>query len=130
MTQAVPSANGPDIYVQEACPDGTYVRAITDDGRELWRRKIGVPLAPGLKAKQETEPAEHIHLSTRSLCDDIFSGMTKDSVSNIAQDHNLRLGEKERQGNNWVIEERNFRCKILFDDAATVVKKKKIIITD
>ena len=127
MTQAVPSANGPDIYVQEACPDGTYVRAITDDGRELWRRKIGVPLAPELKAKEETEPAEHISLSTRSLCDDIFSGMTKDSVSKIAQDHNLRLGEKERQGNNWVIEERNFRCKILFDNAATVVKKKKII---
>ena len=129
MTQAVPSANGPDIYVQEACPDGTYVRAITDDGRELWRRKIGVPLAPGLNAK-ETEPAEHINLSTRSLCDDISSGMTKDSVSKLAQDHNLRLGEKERQGNNWVIEERNFRCKILFDNAATVVKKKKIIITD
>jgi hypothetical protein len=130
MTQAVPSANGPDIYVQEACPDGTYVRAITDDGRELWRRKIGVPLAPGLKAKEETEPAEHIKLSTRSLCDDISSGMSKDSVSKLAQDHNLRLGEKERQGNNWVIEERDFRCKILFDNAATVVKKKKIIITD
>ena len=130
MTQAVPSANGPDIYVQEACPDGTYVRAITDDGRELWRRKIGVPLAPGLKAKQETEPAEQINLSTRSLCDDIFSGMTKDRVSKLTQEHNLPLGEKERQGNNWVIEERNFRCKILFDDAATVVKKKKIIITD
>jgi hypothetical protein len=130
MTQAVPSANGPDIYVQEACPDGTYVRAITDDGRELWRRKIGVPLAPGLKAKEETEPAEHISLSTRSLCDDISSGMSKDSVSKLAQDHNLRLGEKERQGNNWLIEERNFHCKILFDNAATVVKKLKIIITD
>jgi hypothetical protein len=47
-----------------------------------------------------------------------------------AQDHDLPLGEKERQSNNWVIEERNFRCKILFDNAATVVKKKKIIITD
>src|SRR3984893_3362523 len=130
MTQAVPSANGPDIYVQEACPDGSYVRALTDDGRELWRRKIGVPLAPGLKAKEEPEPAEHINLSTRSLCDDISSGMTKDSVSKLAQDHSLRLGEKEREGNHWVIEEHNFRCTLLFDNAATVIKKKKIIITD
>ena len=41
MTQAVPSANGPDIYVEESCPDGAYVRALTSDGRELWRRKSG-----------------------------------------------------------------------------------------
>jgi hypothetical protein len=32
MTQAVPSANGPDIYVEESCPDGAYVRAMTADG--------------------------------------------------------------------------------------------------
>lgn len=133
MTQAVPSANGPDIYVEESCPDGQYVRAITADGRELWRRRLGgplAPIAPGIEGKEETQPAEHINLSARSLCDDISSGMTKDSVSKLAQDRSLRLGEKERQGNSWVFEEHNFRCTILFGDAGTVVKNKKIIITD
>ena len=133
ITPAVPSANGPDIYVQEACPDGSYVRAITDDGRELWRRKIGgplAPIAPGLEGKEETQPAEHISLSTRSLCDEISSGMTKDGVSRLALDRNPRLGEKERQSDKWVFEEHNFRCTILFGEAGTVVKNKKIIITD
>ena len=133
MTQAVPSANGPDIYVEESCPDGAYVRAITDDGRELWRRKIGGPLtriAPGLEGKERTQPADHINLSTRSVCDEISFGMTKDGVSRLAQNRNLRLGEKERQSNSWVFEEPNFRCTILFGDAGTVVRNKKIIITD
>jgi len=52
------------------------------------------------------------------------------AVSKLAQDRSVRLEEKERESNNWVIEEHNFRCTILFDSAATVVKKKKIIITD
>ena len=133
MNQAVPSANGPDIYVEESCPDGAYVRAMTADGRELWRRKLGgslAPIAPGLEGKEETQPAEHINLSTRSLCDEISSGMTKDGVSRIAQDRNLRLGEKERQSNSWAFEEHNVRCTILFGEAGTVVKNKKVIITD
>ena len=123
----------PIFMCKEACPDGSYVRAITDDGRELWRRKFGgpmAPIAPGLEGKEETQPAEHINLSTRSLCDEISSGMTKDGVSRLAQDRNLRLGEKERQSNSWVFEEHNFRCTILFGEAGTVVKNKKIIITD
>ena len=133
ITQAVPSANGPDIYVEESCPDGAYVRALTSDGRELWRRKIGGPLAPvasGPEGKKEPQPAEHISLSTRSLCDEISSGMTKDGVSRLSQDRNLRIGEKERQSNSWVFEEPNFRCTILFGEAGTVVKNKKVIITN
>ena len=130
ITPAVPSANGPDIYAEEACPDGTYARAITDDGRELWRRNIGgspAPVAPG--AKKETQPAEHINFNTHTLCDDISSGMTKESVSKLAYDHNLQLGQKERQGNNWVFEDHNLRCTILFD-AGRVVKTKRVFITD
>jgi len=133
LTLAVPSANGPDIYVEESCPDGLYVRAITDDGRELWRRKIGgalAPTAPGFGGKEEPRPAEHINLSTRSLCDEISSGMTKDGISRLAQDRNLRLGEKERQSKSWVFEEPNFRCTILFGEAGTVIRNKKVIITD
>jgi hypothetical protein len=40
MTQAVPSTSGPDIYVEEECLRGNFVRALTSDGRELWRRQI------------------------------------------------------------------------------------------
>jgi hypothetical protein len=129
---AVPSANGPDIYVQEACTDGSYVRAITADGREMWRRRIGgvAPSTPEPEAKEEMQPAEHIDLGTRSLCDEISSGMTKDVVARLAEDRNLQLGEKERQGNRWVFEEHNFGCTILFGETGTVVKNRKIITTD
>ncbi|MFZ0816678.1 MAG: hypothetical protein WAM78_14225 [Candidatus Sulfotelmatobacter sp.] len=134
MTQAVPSANGPDIYVQESCPDSAYVRAMTADGRELWRRKFGgnasAPMSPSLEGKEETQPAEHINLSTRSLCDEISSGMTKDDVSKLVKERNLWLGEKERQSNNWMFEENNVRCTILFGEAGAVVKGKKTFITD
>ena len=133
MSQAVPSANGPDIYDEESCPDGAYVRALTADGRELWRRKLGgsmAPAAPSVRANEETQPAEHINLSARSVCDEISSGMTKDGVSRLAQDRNLRLGEKERESNSWVFEEHNVRCTIWFGEAGTVVKNKKIIVSD
>jgi hypothetical protein len=39
------------------------------------------------------------------------------AVSKLAQDRSVRLEEKERESNNWVIEEHNFRCTILFDSA-------------
>jgi hypothetical protein len=89
------------------------------------------PFHPELKGKEEAHVG-HINLSAHSLCDDVSSGMTKDAVSKLAQDRSVRLEEKERESNNWAIEERNFRCNILFDNAATVAKKKKkkIISTD
>ena len=64
------------------------------------------------------------------MCDEISSGMTKDGVSRLAQDRKLWLGEKERQRNSWVYEEPNFRDTILLGEAGTVVKNKKIIISD
>lgn len=138
ITPAVPSAGGPDIYVQEVCPDGTYVRAITEDGRELWRRNISgsaAPaasgaLTPGRKANEETQLAEHINSSARSVCDGISFGMTKDGVSKLVHDRNLGLGERERESNTWVFEEHNYRCNVVFGKSGTVLKNKKIIITD
>ena len=65
MTQAVPSANGPDLYVEEDCPQGTLIRALTADGRELWRTQLGasgarVPDAPS--AKEEVQSHEPLNL--------------------------------------------------------------------
>jgi hypothetical protein len=56
--------------------------------------------------------------------------MTKDGVSKVAQDRGLRLGEKERESNGWAFEDQNYRCNIQFGESGTVVKNKKIIITD
>jgi hypothetical protein len=133
MTQAVPTANGPDIYVEEACPTGAFVRAMTADGRELWRRRIGgsaVPVPAGPEINEEAHPGEHLKLSSRSFCDAISPGMSKESVSKLAETRNLRLAEIKQQDRNWTIEEEGFRCSLLFDDAGTVVKKKKTVVTD
>jgi hypothetical protein len=133
ITQAVPTANGPDLYVEEACPDGRYIRAMTADGREIWRRRLGdlaAPLPPGVTAKEKTQPAERLNLSARSLCDGISPNMTKDAVSKLVEDRNLRLRDKERESKSWMIEEQGFRCKIVFSETGTVASKKKVIITD
>jgi hypothetical protein len=132
MTQAVPSTNGPDLYVQESCPQGTFIRAMTADGRELWRRRLGDPatLPPSLKATEQAQPGVRLNLSGHSLCDAVFYGMTKESVSKLAKNSNLRLAEKEQQSDSWVFEEQGFRCDILFDKAGGVIKKKKTIITE
>jgi|SRR5579864_5956083 len=130
---AVPSAGGPDIYVQESCPDGAFVRAITDDGRELWRRNISgsaLPLPSDSQKDGGAEQVGHLNLNSHSLCDDISSGMTKDMVSKFAEDRGLRLQQKERDSVSWVFDEHTFRCQILFGSVGTVVKKKKTIITD
>jgi hypothetical protein len=134
MSQAVPTANGPDLYVEEACPDGNYVRAMTADGREIWRRRLGdiaaTPSRHNLTTREKPQPAERLNLSVHSLCDDVSSGMTKDAVSKLAQDRSLRLGDKERESDRWMIEEEHFHCKIVFNATGTVMKKTKIIITD
>jgi hypothetical protein len=55
ISQAVPTATGPDLYVEEACPDGTYVRAMTADGREIWRRRLGHSIST-IAAKSPAKP--------------------------------------------------------------------------
>lgn len=133
LVQAVPSANGPDLYDQEQCPEGSVLRALTSDGRELWRRSFGGPLAPiaelnpggTVKAPQRLDP-QHT-----SVCDAVSTGMSREGVSKAMADRNLRLDEKQRAGNPWLIEEEGFRCAISFDAATgDVVKKKKTVVTD
>jgi hypothetical protein len=133
MTQAVPTANGPDLYVQETCPDGTVIRAFTADGRELWRRKLGersASLPPNSEAKEQAASGEHLNLSARSLCDAVASGATKDAVAELAQRRSLRLDQKQRDSDRWVLEEEGFRCTIFFDQTGAVKKKTKTIISD
>lgn len=132
ITPAVPSANGPDIYVQETCVEGTFIRAILDDGREIWRRKIGETTVPpiGISAKDASPQAEHIDSNPRSICDIVPLGLTKDTVSALARERNLLIADRKQDSIGWEIEERGARCKIIFDSAGIVVKKRKTIITD
>jgi len=142
IVPAVPSANGPDIYVREDCPQGTFVRALAADGRELWRRQIGPPnpnLAAELAAKaagkaaskDKADSGEHLDPSATSVCDAVNPGMAKADVAQLAAARNLALGEKQQETDNWSIEEEGFHCAISFDGkTATVVKKKKTVVTD
>jgi hypothetical protein len=135
MSQAVPSANGPDLYVEEECPQSTFVRALTSDGREMWRKQIsgaGADLTVHPVPKAEAEPPPHpIDLHSNSVCDGISPGMTKNEVAKLVNGRKLQLGQKELQGDNWSLEEHGSRCTISFDGkTGTVVKKRKIIVTD
>ena len=150
MIQAVPSANGPDLYVQETCPEGTMLRALTADGRELWRKMMaGTPvgaavptsngpyigfLPNGPTSPAPPKPAEpagaHIPQGT-SLCDAVSVGMTRDDVFKAAVERNIALGAKQRQRDTWLIERQGSSCTISFDaKTGNVVKKKKTIVTD
>ncbi len=138
MTQAVPSANGPDLYVEETCPEGTMVRALTADGRELWRRLLGGPAAAppnaaapigkgpyigffpnGSTSKAPGKPdeptGERINSHARSVCDAITVGMSRDDVSKAVSQRNAALDPRQRSTDTWLIEEEGFRCTISFD---------------
>ena len=129
---AVPSAGGPDVYVQETCPDGTYIRAITDDGRELWRRKISdTPALPGQTTSDDSnEMTQHLDTAARSICLDISPGMNKEDVWKLAQTRSLPLRDDERKKDSWLIEEPGSSCAVAFDQSGIVLRKKKTIITD
>jgi|SRR5579872_2359535 hypothetical protein len=151
MIQAVPSANGPDLYVQETCPEGTMLRALTSDGRELWRKMMAgtsvgaaVPtsngpyigfLPNGANSPAAGKPAgpagAHINSHGTSMCDAVSLGMTRDDALKAATEHNIKLDAKQRQGARWIIEEEGSSCTISFDaTTGNVVKKKKTIVTD
>lgn len=134
MTQAVPTAAGPDLYIEEECPQGTFVRALTADGRELWRRQItgsGGVLASEPAAKPQTDTGRRLDLHRTSVCDGVSPGMTKDAVAQAANAHNLRVEQRQRQSDNWEFEEEGSRCTISFDGkSGAVVKKKKTIIIE
>ena len=126
---AVPSAGGPDIYARETCSDGDYVRAITEDGRELWRHKFdnGSPVPHAVNQSQSTQ---HINPGARSVCDEISTGNTMAAVSEIARARLIVLQPKEKESTTWLLEEPDFRCQVFFNAGGAVIKKKKILVAD
>jgi hypothetical protein len=73
LIQAVPSANGPDLYDQELCPEGGVLRALTADGRELWRRSFGGSSAPvaELNPGGTVKAPERLNPHNTSVCDSV-----------------------------------------------------------
>jgi hypothetical protein len=134
MTQAVPSANGPDLYDEEECPQGAFVRALTSDGREMWRRQItgtGGVLAKQPAPKPQAETVQHLNLHRASVCDGVSPGMSKDAVSKVVNAHNLHVEKSQWQSDRWEFEEEGSRCDISFDGkSGTVAKKTKTIIAE
>ncbi len=133
LVQAVPSANGPDLYDQEECPQGSVLRALTSDGRELWRRSFagsGAPIAE-LNPGGTVKPPQRLDPHHTSVCDSVSAGMTRENVTKALADRDLRLDDKQRNANQWSLEEEGFQCTISFDaSSGTVVKKKKTVVTD
>jgi hypothetical protein len=75
VIQAVSSANGPDLYDQEQCPEGSVLRALTADGREIWRRSFGGSGAPiaELNPGGTVKAAERLNPHNTSVCEFGFS---------------------------------------------------------
>jgi len=135
MSQAVPSATGPDIYVEEECPQGDFVRALTADGRELWRRQItgagGVLESAPAAPKPPADIIQHLDLHRNSVCDGVSPGMSRDDVSKVVSGRNLRVEKRQWPSDNWEFEEEGSRCAISFDgNSGAVVKKKKTVIIE
>jgi hypothetical protein len=129
ITPAVPTANGPDVFAENQCPDGTYLRAYTADGILLWRRKIGSN--GGMPAKSVT-PAVVVtnRLNTRaqSICDSVSVGMKERAVRELLKGRNLEAPATGQK--TWVLEEESAQCKLWFDAASDVAKKRKTLTAE
>ena len=98
LIQAVPTANGPDLYETSACPDGSYVTALTSDGMLLWRRRLGadknVPSAIHTKgsfitATVNSAPVVPLNTHAASICDAVSVGMKQEVVKDLIKEHAL-----------------------------------------
>ena len=126
---AVPVANGPDVFEESQCADGTYIRAYSADGILMWRRKIESARAPATKGAQPTAvPANSFNTRAGSICDSISSGMKEDAVSALLKARNLAVPADDQK--TWVIEEDGAQCKVWFDAASEVVKKRKVLTAE
>jgi hypothetical protein len=131
LTQAMPSANGPDMYEQSHCGDGDYITAYTSDGLQMWRRKLGgdpgTPTASG-NTKNLDAPAR-LNPRSSSICDLAVVGTEQQTIRDLIHQHNLTFSEGTAAERVWTVEESSTQCKLWFDDKAILTKKRKIFTT-
>jgi plastocyanin len=125
---AVPSANGPDVFEQSACSDGTYVRAFTAEGILLWRRKIDSTIRGSFPSK-EAAPVASMNTHASSICDSVSAGMKKDAVGELLKARNLSTAAESSE-NLWTVEEEGAQCKLWFDADSQVTRKRKTLTTE
>jgi hypothetical protein len=131
ITQAVPTANGPDLYEQSQCADGTYIRAFTAQGVVLWRRKI-----ESVRSKLETPeaappaaiPSNPLDTHPGSICDSVLVGLKSEGVRQLAKTRSLSIPESVERA--WSFEEAGVECRLWFGKNSEVVKKRKILIRE
>jgi hypothetical protein len=127
---AVPSANGPDVFEQSQCEDGSYVAAYTADGVQMWRRKMsgGSPI----RANESKQPIIGNRLDSRtpSVCDSIVVGTEQEKVHALISQRHLTFREGAPGEHLWTVEESNAQCKLRFDEKSIVVKKRKTLVAE
>jgi hypothetical protein len=136
IVQATPTADGPDLYQTSACPDGTYVTALTSDGILLWRKKLGSEgkapsLAPsksiGTVTPVTATPAVALNTHAKSICDAVSVGSKKEAIRDLVKERGLPPPADSPNG-PWLIEEDSVQCKFWFDSDARVTRKQKILV--
>jgi Bacterial Ig-like domain (group 2) len=133
LIEAMPSANGPDMYTTSHCPDGDYVTALTTDGIVLWRRRIGDKGAPKTdvaETNQRSVPTGRIDPHSPSVCDSISTGTGQKAIRDLLHQHHLSFSEGPAEERVWSIEESGSQCKLWFDDKLVLVKKRKVFVVE
>jgi hypothetical protein len=131
LVQAMPSANGPDMYETSHCLDGDYVTARTADGMQLWRRRLGAAGAPpDIPDSKTTVEASRINLASASICDAVLVGTEQQKIRDLLRQRNLSFSEGATGERLWIVEESNKRCELWFDDKSVLTKKRKIFVTE
>jgi len=135
MVPAVPSANGPNLFEQSECADGSYIAAYTSDGVQMWRRRIGagepakINSAGVDKGKQGVVPSR-LDSRASSVCDWIVVGAEQEKVREVLSQHRLSFREGAAGQQMWTVEESNVQCKLWFDEKSRVAKKRKTLVSE
>ena len=125
VVPAMPSANGPDIFEQSECEDGSYVSAYTSEGVQMWRRRMGGGEPPKLGEANPPRIANRLDSRASSVCDSISVGMEQEKVREALGVRHLSFREGAPGEHLWAMEESSAQCKVWFDEKSIVVKKRK-----
>ena len=131
IIQATPTENGPATFEQSQCPDGTYLRAFSADGVQMWRRKIdnsAFTIVPGLP---DVKSVTHNRLdeNSASVCDLVTVGSEQEKVRDLLKSKNVAFTEDAHQKQTWLVDEGSTQCRLWFD-GKSVIKKRKILVVE
>jgi hypothetical protein len=144
IVQAVPTANGPSVYAITHCPDGDYVAAYTDDGMQMWRRRVGAnvlnatPVGPVARSGTSLSspgtfgtsgaPIARMNTHSGAICDSVVVGTEQQKVHELLDGAHLSFSEGTAGSREWIIDERGAQCTIWFDESFHVSKKRKVLV--